>query len=86
MTRKANGNTALALTESVVGNALGPFMSTLLLRLYLSGDAWYVRALEKHTDGYAEVFRKVFAQFGLTLFLPLVRIHPRMPFIPRWRR
>lgn len=76
MTGKANGNTALTLTESVVGNTLGPFLSALLVQLYLSGDAWYTRALEKNENGYGEIFRKVFQQFGLTLFLPLVSIHP----------
>lgn len=71
MTGKANGNTTLTLTESIVGNTLGPFLSTLLIQLYLSGNAWYTQAIE-NLDGYAEIFQKVFQQFGLTLFLPMV--------------
>ncbi|GME28993.1 uncharacterized protein K452DRAFT_331993 [Neofusicoccum parvum] len=72
MTRKSNGNTALTLTQSTIGNILGPFISTALIRVYTSTHAWYTSTLPKATGGYGETYRKVFKQLGLTLFLPLL--------------
>ncbi|KAF2142307.1 uncharacterized protein K452DRAFT_331993 [Aplosporella prunicola CBS 121167] len=71
MTRKSNGNTALTLTQSTIGNFLGPFISTALIRIYTSTDAWYTEILPKNMGSYGETYRKVFAQLGFSVFLPL---------------
>ncbi|OTA95171.1 hypothetical protein M434DRAFT_226228 [Hypoxylon sp. CO27-5] len=72
MTKKAQGNDALTLTESVIGSCLGPVISTLLIQLYSSIPVWYAQTLPKAAAGYGAVFKQVFAQLGLTLFLPLI--------------
>ncbi|KAI1370848.1 sodium bile acid symporter family protein [Hypoxylon crocopeplum] len=72
MTKKSRGNDALTLTESVIGSLLGPLVSAALIQLYSSIDSWYTQTLPKTPAGYGEVFKQVFQQLGLTLFLPLV--------------
>ncbi|OTA55212.1 sodium bile acid symporter family protein [Hypoxylon sp. EC38] len=72
MTKKAQGNDALTLTESVIGSCLGPVVSTVLIQLYSSIPIWYAQTLPKAAAGYGAVFKQVFAQLGLTLFLPLI--------------
>lgn len=74
MTKKVNGNTALTVTESIVGNFLGPFLSPVLINMYLSTDAWYTDFLPQNSGGYGEIYRRVFKQLGLSIFLPLVSI------------
>lgn len=78
MTGKSKGNTALSLTQSVMGNIMGPVISTSLVQLYSSRAVWYTRMLATNSSaGYGDVFGKVFMQFGLTLFLPLVCFLPK---------
>ncbi|KAI0098602.1 sodium bile acid symporter family protein [Hypoxylon sp. NC0597] len=72
MTKKAQGNDALTLTESVIGSCLGPVVSTVLIQVYSSIPVWYAQTLPKAAAGYGAVFKQVFAQLGLTLFLPLI--------------
>ncbi|KAI1411242.1 sodium bile acid symporter family protein [Hypoxylon sp. FL1857] len=71
MTRKAQGNAALTITQSVIGSVLGPLVSTVLIQLYSSIPSWYTQTLPKAAAGYGAVFKQVFTQLGLTLFLPL---------------
>ncbi|KAK8852189.1 sodium bile acid symporter family protein, partial [Apiospora arundinis] len=72
MTKKANGNDALTLTESVLGSLIAPALSTVLITTYASIDSWYTAILPKATPGqYGLIFAKIFKQLGLTLFLPL---------------
>ncbi|KAK7983647.1 hypothetical protein PG989_011049 [Apiospora arundinis] len=70
MARKAEGNATLTLTQSVIGNVIGPFLSTLLAHGYTSVNAWYSRP--NSAGGFGDLLLRVFTQFGLTLFLPLV--------------
>ncbi|KAF2440353.1 hypothetical protein P171DRAFT_99447 [Karstenula rhodostoma CBS 690.94] len=70
MTRQAHGNTALTVVQSVIGNFLCPFLTPILLQMYLSCDAWYTKVLVSG-DNYAEIYRRVFKQLGLSLFLPM---------------
>ncbi|KAI0485357.1 putative sodium bile acid cotransporter [Xylariaceae sp. FL0804] len=71
MTKKSNANAALTLTQSVIGSILAPVISTALMQLYSSRDVWYTEILPKTAGGYGAVFKDVFKQLGLTLFLPL---------------
>ena len=75
MTRKANGNQALTVVQSTIGNLLGPFLTPLLVELYVSNGAWYTTVLPKH-DSFGQLYRRVFKQLGLSIFLPLVRSSP----------
>lgn len=73
MTRQAHGNTALTVVQSTLGNLLGPFLSPLLLQLYTASNEWYSDVLPKSDEGgYGEIYKRVFKQLGLSLFLPLV--------------
>ncbi|KAK8064676.1 sodium bile acid symporter family protein [Apiospora phragmitis] len=71
MTRKAKGNATLTLTESVIGNAIGPFLSSMLVLGYTSIDIWYTEGMPTAAGGLGKLLQRVFAQFGLTLILPL---------------
>jgi sodium/bile acid cotransporter 7 len=71
MTRQAHGNTALTVVQSVIGQFLCPFLTPIILQMYLSSRAWYSKVLV-HGDGYAEIYRRVFMQLGLSLFLPML--------------
>lgn len=72
MTRSAHGNTALTVVQSTVGNFLGPFVTPALVTMYTSTGAWYTQVLPTQSGGYGEIYRRVFKQLGLSIFLPLV--------------
>lgn len=75
MTRQAHGNTALTVVQSTLGNFLGPFISPLLLIMYTSSGAWYTDILPRTRTGeFSEIYRRVFMQLGLSIFLPMVRL------------
>lgn len=43
--------------------------------MYLSRDAWYTYVVpDIGTGGFGEMYRRVFMQLGLSIFLPLVRL------------
>lgn len=74
MTGQAHGNTALTVVQSTLGNLLGPFFSPLLIQMYTGSSAWYTHILPKSEEGgYGEIYKRVFKQLGLSIFLPLVR-------------
>jgi sodium/bile acid cotransporter 7 len=70
MTRQAGGNAALTVVQSVIGQFLCPFLSPVILQMYLSSGAWYSAVLTAGND-YAAIYRRVFMQLGLSLFLPM---------------
>ncbi|KIW03667.1 uncharacterized protein PV09_04989 [Verruconis gallopava] len=72
MTRTAHGNTALTVVQSTVGNFLGPFITPALISMYTSTGAWYTKVLPVERGGYGEIYRRVFKQLGLSIFVPLV--------------
>jgi sodium/bile acid cotransporter 7 len=74
MTRQAHGNQALTVVQSTLGNLLGPFLTPALLHMYFSGNAWYTRVLPAENGNFQEIYRRVFKQLGLSVFLPLVRL------------
>ncbi|KAF1842312.1 uncharacterized protein K460DRAFT_293462 [Cucurbitaria berberidis CBS 394.84] len=71
MTRQAHGNAALTVVQSVIGQFLCPFLTPIILQMYLSTGAWYSKVL---VDGknYQEIYRRVFMQLGLSLFVPML--------------
>ena len=72
MTKKAHGNQALTVVQSTLGNALGPFLTPLLVRMYTISGAWYTDIVPGGGSGaLGELYRRVFRQLGLSLFLPL---------------
>ncbi|KAF3035059.1 hypothetical protein E8E11_004749 [Didymella keratinophila] len=82
MTRQAHGNTALTVVQSVIGQFLCPFLSPIIVQMYLSSGAWYSQVLEKGS-GYGEIYRRVFMQLGLSLFLPMAAGQAVQYFVPR---
>ncbi|TLD29741.1 sodium bile acid symporter family protein [Venturia nashicola] len=72
MTGQAHGNTALTVVQSTLGNFLGPFLSPVLISMYTSTGAWYTKVLPHDDGGYGEIYRRVFKQLGLSIFVPLV--------------
>ncbi|KAJ4374388.1 hypothetical protein N0V83_003129 [Neocucurbitaria cava] len=71
MTRQAHGNAALTVVQSVIGQFLCPFLTPIILQMYLGAGAWYSKVLV-HGDGYGEIYRRVFMQLGLSLFIPML--------------
>jgi sodium/bile acid cotransporter 7 len=72
MTGQAHGNTALTVVQSTLGNFLGPFLTPVLITMYTSNGAWYTKVLPSDNGGYGEIYRRVFKQLGLSIFVPLV--------------
>ncbi len=73
MTKQANGNQALTVVQSTLGNFLGPFITPLLVIMYTSTGAWYTKVIPGvGPGGFGELYKRVFKQLGLSIFLPLV--------------
>ncbi|KAI9875091.1 MAG: hypothetical protein M1830_008885 [Pleopsidium flavum] len=73
MTKKAHGNQALTVVQSTLGNFLGPFLTPLLIEMYIQSGAWYTQILPRtRAGGFGELYQRVFMQLGLSIFLPLV--------------
>jgi solute carrier family 10 (sodium/bile acid cotransporter), member 7 len=70
-TRQSHGNATLTVVETTIGNLLGPFVSPLLIQMYLSAGAWYSDVIPNQATGYAGLYRRVFMQFGLSIYLPM---------------
>ncbi|ORY03497.1 sodium bile acid symporter family protein [Clohesyomyces aquaticus] len=71
MTRQAHGNAALTTVQSVIGQFLCPFLTPILIQMYMSSGAWYTKVLITGAGEYGEIYRRVFQQLGLSLFLPM---------------
>ncbi|PVI02351.1 hypothetical protein DM02DRAFT_589728 [Periconia macrospinosa] len=72
MTRQAHGNPALTVVQSIIGQCLCPFLSPILIQMYLSSGAWYAKVLiNDSSSNYAEIYRRVFMQLGISLFIPI---------------
>jgi sodium/bile acid cotransporter 7 len=85
MTRQAHGNTALTVVQSVIGQFLCPFLTPIILQMYLSSGAWYSKVLV-HGDGYSEIYRRVFMQLGLSLFVPMFAGQVVQYFFSKWTK
>src|SRR4051812_13148431 len=72
MTRQAHGNQALTVVETTIGNFIGPFVSPALVQMYISTGAWYNHFLPSSESHYGEIYRRVFKQLGLSIYLPMM--------------
>ena len=72
MTRQAHGNVALTVVQSTIGNFLGPFLTPPLISMYTLNGAWYTSILPQESGGYSEIYKRVFKQLGLSVFVPMV--------------
>jgi len=85
MTKQANGNQALTVVQSTLGNFLGPFLSPLLILMYTSTGAWYTKVVPGvGPGGFGELYERIFKQLGLSIFLPLVCFVPLKSPVQRW--
>ena len=83
MTEQAHGNQPLTVVQSTLGNFLGPFLTPLLVLMYTSTGAWYTKILsQSRASDLKELYRWVFKQLGLSLFLPMVHTY-RLASVPR---
>jgi solute carrier family 10 (sodium/bile acid cotransporter), member 7 len=82
MTGEAHGNQALTVVQSTLGNFLAPFLTPLIFSMYTSTGAWYTEVLPKEKGGYGEIYRRVFKQLGLSLFVPMVSL-VRIWYVPQ---
>ena len=72
MTRQAHGNQALTVVETTIGNFIGPFVSPVLVEMYISTGAWYTQSFASSSGNYGEIYRRVFKQLGLSIYLPML--------------
>ncbi|KAK9233874.1 SBF-like CPA transporter family-domain-containing protein [Lipomyces kononenkoae] len=71
-TRNAHGNHAATLIEVTIANLLSPVLSPALISMYMSSsDAWGELRPAGGNGGYQALYRSVFMQLGLTVFVPL---------------
>lgn len=70
-TRQSHGNVHLTVVETTIGNLIGPFLSPVLIKMYLSTGAWYADVVPVQQGGYQALYRRVFMQFGLSIYLPM---------------
>lgn len=70
-TRQSHGNVHLTVVETTIGNLIGPFLSPVLIKMYLSANTWYSAAVPPQSGGYQALYRRVFMQFGLSIYLPM---------------
>ncbi|KAK9370532.1 SBF-like CPA transporter family-domain-containing protein [Lipomyces kononenkoae] len=71
-TRSAHGNHAATLIEVTIANLLSPVLSPALISMYMSSsNAWGELRPAGGTGGYQALYRSVFEQLGLTVFVPL---------------
>ena len=70
-TRQSHGNATLTVVETTIGNLVGPFITPVLIQMYLSARAWYTKAIPPQVGGYGALYQRVFMQFGLSIYLPM---------------
>ena len=70
-TRQSHGNATLTVVETTIGNLLGPFITPVLIKMYLSTSTWWTAVIPAQNNGYAGLYRRVFMQFGLSIYLPM---------------
>ncbi|RMY80284.1 hypothetical protein D0862_12806 [Hortaea werneckii] len=81
MTRQAQGNTALTVVQTTVGNFLGVFLTPALVTMYTGVGTWYNAVLlppsrDQQNGGgggrFGEIYARVLKQLSLSLYLPLI--------------
>lgn len=72
MTKAAEGNDVLTVSEVVIGNVLGAFITPALVQLYLQGPWDFGNPSHQATDiTVGELYGDVMKQIGLSVFVPL---------------
>ncbi|OAL22048.1 hypothetical protein AYO20_11284 [Fonsecaea nubica] len=82
-TKQGGGNATLTVVETTIGNLMGPFLSPVLIRMYLLSNAWYTDVIPSQAGGYTALSRRVFMQFGLSIYLPMTVGQVVRHFFPR---
>ncbi|KAI7371386.1 hypothetical protein KC328_g17552, partial [Hortaea werneckii] len=75
MTRQAQGNTALTVVQTTVGNFLGVFVTPALVTMYTGVETWYNGVLQGDQSGggrFRGIYARVLKQLSLSLYLPLI--------------
>ncbi|USW50379.1 Putative sodium bile acid cotransporter, sodium/solute symporter superfamily [Septoria linicola] len=72
MTAQAKGNQELTVVQVTLGNFIGVFITPALVVMYTFVSTWYNDVLSASNTGqFGEVYRRVFKQLGLSIFVPL---------------
>lgn len=72
MTRQANGNQALTVVQTTLGNFVGVFISPALVIMFTSVDTWYNAVLPANSGQFAAIYERVLKQLGLSIYVPMV--------------
>jgi len=70
-TRQSHGNVHLTVVETTIGNLIGPFITPLLIKMYLSAGGWYAHIVPPQSGGYGSLYRRIFLQLGLSIYLAM---------------
>ncbi|KAK9473479.1 SBF-like CPA transporter family-domain-containing protein [Dipodascopsis tothii] len=71
-TRQAHGNHAATLIEVTISNVVAPVLTPALVSMYMSASSAHWGALMPGSGaGYGQLYKDVFKQLGLTVFVPL---------------
>lgn len=72
MTKAAEGNDVLTVSEVVIGNVLGAFITPALVQLYLTGPWDFGNPSHQGTHvTVTQLYANVMKQIGLSVFIPL---------------
>lgn len=71
MTRQSNGNSALAVVQTTLGNFIGVFISPALVIMFTSVDTWYNQVLPDNSGQFAAIYGRVLKQLGLSIYVPM---------------
>lgn len=72
MTRQAKGDKALIVVQTTIGDFISVFITPALVVMYTSIDTWYNSILPHKSGQFAEIYRRVLKQLGLSIYLPLI--------------
>lgn len=56
----------------MLGNLLGPIVTTALIKLYTDAEFWFTDAITASTADSSKLYASVFKQLGLSVLVPLV--------------
>ena len=72
MTRQAQGNTALTVVQTTLGNFLGVFVTPALVVGYSAIPAWYNDVLPERSGDWGPIYRRTLMKLGLSIYVPMV--------------
>ncbi|EME47924.1 hypothetical protein DOTSEDRAFT_69753 [Dothistroma septosporum NZE10] len=83
MTRQAHGNTELTVVQTTIGNFIGVFIAPALVAMYVTVPTWYNKILPDSTGNFTAIYRRVFKQLGLSIYVPMVAGQIVRHFFPK---